>query len=281
MRYRMLGWLSASILALFVAGCAVPSPGQRIDSADELARLGRFVRLAPEGSLPTTGFVRAGSESELVVYLEGDGFAFANPYLPSDNPTPINPLALKLAVADSRPRILYIARPCQFSRQTPPPSPCAVRYWTTHRYAEEIVRSVDTVLEAELRRRPARGVHLVGYSGGGAVAVLVAARRGDVLSLTTIAGNLDHRLHTSTFNLQPLAGSLEPREAAPAVARIPQIHYAGSRDPVVPPSIARSFMSALRASPCATLEIVDGATHIEPWVAIWPRLLARRPQCRS
>ena len=40
-----------------------------------------------------------------------------------------------------------------------------------------------------------KGIHLIGYSGGGAIAVLTASRREDVLSVRTIAANLDHSAH--------------------------------------------------------------------------------------
>lgn len=274
-------WRLCCILCIFsVSGCATPTPVERIESADTQSRSAGFTRLPPEGRLPTVAFVKSGAGAELAVYFEGDGYAFATPYLASDDPTPLNPLGLKLALADRRTRVLYIGRPCQFSPNIAR-TPCATRYWTTARYADEIIQSVESVLDAELRRRPARTIHLVGYSGGGAVAILLAARRRDITTIVTVAGNLDHRLHTSTFNLQPLTGSLNPRDVAREIAAIPQIHYAGARDPIVPPTIARSFMSALPNQACATMQIVDGATHVEPWVDIWPSLTARRPQCRN
>ena len=40
---------------------------------------------------------------------------FADGSANSDNPTPVNPMLLKLATMDKRPNIVYIARPCQYT----------------------------------------------------------------------------------------------------------------------------------------------------------------------
>ena len=55
-----------------------------------------------------------GPVDEVHVYIEGDGYAWATTTDPSDDPTPINPLALRLAAVDDAPNVLYLARPCQF-----------------------------------------------------------------------------------------------------------------------------------------------------------------------
>ncbi len=50
-------------------------------------------------------------------------------------------------------------------------------------------------------------LQLIGYSGGGAVVTLVASQRSDVISLVTIAGNLDHQTWTKHHKVSPLTGS--------------------------------------------------------------------------
>jgi dienelactone hydrolase len=267
--------------ALCLGACATPTPRERFEDAQRLGRDAGFATSTVRTTkLPTVSFVKDGpAAADIVVYLEGDGFAFVTPYLPSEDPTPINPVALKLAMRDARPRIVYIARPCQYVGDLRSTN-CQTRDWTTHRYSEDIVQAVNAALDAELRRKPAQAVHLVGFSGGGAVAILLAARRSDVRSIVTVAGNLDHRLHSQIHNLAPLSGSLDPTAVARNIAAIPQIHYVGGDDRVVPRAVGESFVRALPNAACARLEIVAGATHTEPWVERWPAFLARVPECR-
>ncbi len=52
----------------------------------------------------------------MVVYIEGDGRAYVNRRTPSNDPTPGNPMALRLALADPSLRVLYLGRPCQYTR---------------------------------------------------------------------------------------------------------------------------------------------------------------------
>ena len=50
------------------------------------------------------------------IYIEGDGRAWLNKNRPSLDPTPKNSLALKLAEIDPAPNVIYLARPCQYSK---------------------------------------------------------------------------------------------------------------------------------------------------------------------
>jgi pimeloyl-ACP methyl ester carboxylesterase len=56
---------------------------------------------------------------------------------------------------------------------------------------------------------------LVGYSGGGTIAVLLAARRSDVAEVITVAANLDVGYWTQRDGLSPLTGSLDPAGGNP------------------------------------------------------------------
>jgi hypothetical protein len=49
--------------------------------------------------------------SDLSIYLEGDGLAWVSRTEPSRDPTPDNPIALRLAAIDSAPNVIWIARP--------------------------------------------------------------------------------------------------------------------------------------------------------------------------
>jgi hypothetical protein len=49
----------------------------------------------------------------LNIYIEGDGLSWVNKSVVSQNPTPLNPLGLKLMSIDNTPCKIYLARPCQ------------------------------------------------------------------------------------------------------------------------------------------------------------------------
>lgn len=109
-------------------------------------------------------------------------------------------MGLKLAALDASPNVVYLARPCQYVW-----SPlCSDIYWTDRRFAVEVVEAMSAAIDRLIL--PGQKLHLVGYSGSGAVAVLVAARRPDVVSLRTIAGNLDtsRSIVTTAFRPCPL-----------------------------------------------------------------------------
>lgn len=128
--------LFAAALAGLLAGCASQPgtvgnglqpdilPGARFE-AKTLAGDGLPVRYwQPVGPM---------TEKQLVVYLEGDGRAWASRTIISADPTPVKPLAMWLARADGRPNVAYLARPCQYGGAGQ--SPCSPRYWSSHRFA--------------------------------------------------------------------------------------------------------------------------------------------------
>jgi pimeloyl-ACP methyl ester carboxylesterase len=206
----------------------------------------------------------------LVVYLEGDGLAYVDPSRPAHDPTPRDPIALRLALAhpDRSVNVAWLGRPCQYGT-----SPrCQAAYWTDRRYAPEIVDSVSAAIDQLKARSHAANLTLVGYSGGGAIAALLAARRGDVARLVTVVADLDLAYWTARQKLTPLAGSLDPADFAPALAAVPQVHFTGGKDQVVGTEVARAYLAQLPASAPARLIEVPGFTHACCWVRDWPRL---------
>ncbi len=134
------------------------------------------------------------------VYIEGDGLAWISRHRLSDDPTPRRAIGLALAAADPGPNVIYLARPCQYIDLRS--HPCDRAWWSGKRFAEEVIRSENEALDELMRQAPGQPIHLIGYSGGAAIAVLLAVRRNDVASLRTVAGNLDteavNRHHRST-----------------------------------------------------------------------------------
>ena len=81
----------------------------------------------------------------LSVFIEGDGFAWVTRNQPSQNPTPINPIALKIALNLGKKDSAYLSRPCQnvFNDDF---NSCQERYWADDRFSDEVIASMDNAL---------------------------------------------------------------------------------------------------------------------------------------
>lgn len=262
-----------------LAGCATSlSPVERTLAAQRLAAAGGLVAYAvPPSPLPLQGFVRLGCRGEsLHVYIEGDGLAWLTPTLPSPDPTPRNPVALRLAVRDAACNVAYLGRPGHYLG-----GGVAQRYWTSARFAPEVLDTYVVAIDALLSRQQSPALRLTGYSGGGAIAALVAARfaaRGQSVELVTIAGNLDTEEWTRRRKLSPLQGSLNPADEAGRLVAVPQLHLSGRQDRQVPPWVLAAYLSRLPGLACVrTLELDLG--HGGPWEDAWVAALQRPPAC--
>ena len=207
----------------------------------------------------------------LNIYLEGDGLAWIKPTIPSENPTPNNPLALKLALLDKNPAV-YLARPCQYVSANQSKN-CTQQYWTSHRFSSEVIASTNQAIEVIKEQFGAKKLILIGYSGGGAVAALVAATRNDVIKLVTVAGNLDHDHWTKERGLQPLLGSLNPADAWMQLQNIPQQHYFGEEDSIIDEGVVRSYAKKFKFMDNIGISIIPNYDHHCCWEEIWPALV--------
>lgn len=268
-------------VALVVAGCAgITPPEDRAAAARSLAAsAGLAEAVVPAGPFTLTTFSRTGRPGEAVrVYIEGDGMAWRTRHRLSSDPTPISPVALRLAAADPAPNVVYIGRPCQYGGARRDAA-CESRYWSSHRFAPEVVAAVGAVVDDAVRRAGADRVDLVGFSGGGAVAALLAAERRDIGILRTVAGNLDIARTAALHDVTPLSGSLNPVARAAALCRTPQLHFSGGEDKVIPPVIASGFVDSQRPCACAVARTVAGADHARGWVTAWQTLLSEPAPC--
>ncbi len=268
----------AYVLAICGLAAACASPADRTADAVRTAAAARLSReTLTTRTFRIVAFVRvADPAAPANVYIEGDGFAWATRHRPSLDPTPTKAMGLRLAALDPSPNVVYLARPCQFVGYDPA---CRVAYWTDLRYAEEVVASMNDALDQAMARLPGQGIRLVGYSGGGAIAALLAERRGDVLSLRTVAGNLDVAAVNRHHRVSAMPGSLNPIDAAARLAALPQIHFVGGADKVVPPFIAQGFVAALGSDRCARIVRVPTATHEDGWEEAWRAAMTMTPPC--
>lgn len=271
-------WLLAAAVAL-LQGCAVPGPEARSANATAWALAQGWQPLLLSGAdFDIQAFVPAGLQRapNLTVYLEGDGLAWLDRHTPSFAPTPVDPVGLHLAVADAGGRSVYLARPCQYT-QGPAFKGCHPRYWGGHRFAPEIIAAVDRAVDKLKDRYGASELVLVGYSGGGAVAVLLAARRSDVVGLVTVAGTLDTERWAQQQRVSPLQGSLNPRQVAPRLRHLPQWHFMGEKDSVVPVAVSSGFLEdasgpASGQARAPFVQVVPGFDHGCCWAQAWPSL---------
>jgi pimeloyl-ACP methyl ester carboxylesterase len=274
MKYRY--WILLLYLhAFLISACSsIPPVSERIDSARELtSRAGFTDQLISTPSFELVGFGKSlGKPSDtLALYIEGDGHAWKTASLPSDNPTPINPLALRLAMQDPRSAVAYLARPCQFVSL--PSRNCSEAVWTSARFSPAVVDAMNEAVDKLKKDYGAKNLILIGYSGGGAIAVLIAAKRSDVQALMTVAGNLDTDAWVRLYGLEPLSGSLNPASVAPQLRNLPQTHFIGGKDEVIPKAVVQSYLMKMSSPNRAKVIELPNDGHVCCWGENWRNLL--------
>lgn len=261
----MLRLLSFFILCLFLTSCSHHSLERRLDLADSLVKNSNLVK----NDIQTSFFLLrtyekiANNKDRLRVYIEGDGLAWINKYKISNDPTPINPITLRLASKDKQKNVLYMARPCQYTLKKD--KKCNSSYWSKKRFSEEVINSFDEALDILKTKHHFKKIELVGFSGGGAIATLLAARRSDVIKIITIAGNLNHNLVNKIHEVSQMKESLNPIDIASKISHIPQVHYVGEDDKVVPMDIAKSFFHASKNIDNIKIILLKNTTHSKGW----------------
>lgn len=198
------------------------------------------------------------------VYLEGDGHAWATRSQPSLDPSPRHMLVAKLAFDDPQPSI-YLARPCQFVQA----DGCTTALWTNRRFAPEVLDSLDHALTLIKSRYGNDQFELIGYSGGAALALLLAARRDDIVQVQTLAGNLSPRQWAQLQQLSPLTGSMEPLDQRRQLRDVPQRHLAGADDNIVPPQLMGSYINTLGPATCLESAVLPKVSHTDGWQQAW------------
>ena len=131
---------------------------------------------------------------------------------------------------------------------------------------------MDAAVSQQISAAGVEKIELFGFSGGGAIAALIAVRRSDVTMLVTVAGVLDHEQWTELQRVSPLTGSLNPIDKLDRLAGVEQRHFVGEEDKVVPSEIGRSFVDQA-ASSKVKLIVVPDQNHHCCWDLIWPELL--------
>ena len=250
---------------LLLAGCTTPA--ERIDVE---ARSSGFARVVVQGIdfrhvVYSNG--RDASGTILHVYIDGDGSPYVDRWTVAADPTPHNPLMLRLMALDAAPAA-YVGRPCYAGLAQDPP--CSPLDWTLGRFSERVVDSLMSVIERQRTATGAAGLELYGHSGGGTLAVLIARRLPEVRRVITLAGNLDPDAWADLHDYTRLTGSLNPARLGPLPVSVEQRHFAGAHDRVMPPGLIEKAALQLGAQ---GIVVLPDASHAAGWEKKWPAIL--------
>lgn len=275
-RMRAGVWLQgmALLVSAMLSGCQ--SPYQTLQHLSE--QHDRQLEIIPTHPFPLVlgAPTLRPTASRIRVYLEGDGHAWATASQPSLDPSPRNLLTARLAFSDPTPSI-YLARPCQFLKSTN----CSTAIWTNRRFAPEVLSSLDHALTLIKSRYGNQAFELIGYSGGAALAMLLAARRDDIAQVQTLAGNLSPRAWVDLQKLSPLNGSLEPLDQRKRLASVPQRHLYGADDRIMPPVLLQYYLDALGPAECLNSAVLLGVSHSEGWERVWEKWRSVPLECSN
>jgi hypothetical protein len=207
------------------------------------------------------------NDSILHVYLDGDGQPWIRNRLIAADPTPVNPLMLELMAMD-RTSSIYLGRPCYHGFAAK--SPCDPELWTSARYSLRVVKSMEQVLRDFMVQGGYSEVVLIGHSGGGTLAMLLAQHISATSAVVTIAGNLDIDAWTEYHGYTALKGSLNPARMPGLGSAIQQYHLIGKADKNIPYPLIEQ---ALRNQPNAHVLMWDKFDHACCWQDIWAKFL--------
>ena len=136
--------------------------------------------------------------------------------------------------------------------------------------APKVVGSMAAVIKQLIEQYDVNEVKLIGHSGGGALAMLIAPRIKQVSQVVTIAANLDTEAWTTHHGYSRLYTSLNPADQPALSQRIAQWHFVGGRDSVVPPSLVKGYIgdqkNALGIS-------INNFSHGCCWEGVWGQVI--------
>lgn len=246
-----------------LAGCA--TNGGRIDALAAQAHLLRSViRVGTFNTVIYEQRASAGDHRSFVIFLEGDGVPWAGGLTPNVDPTTRNPLALKL-LTKSPVNGAYVARPCYQEIKS---EGCTPNLWTEGRYSQSVVQALQSAIEQIVARDHPTHLAIVGYSGGGALAVLLAERIPAVDTVITLAANLDTDAWTASHGYLPLETSLNPARSERAHS-FRELHLIGLLDNVVPPQTRAAYFKRF---PDAQDLVLQTYTHTCCWLQDWNQI---------
>ena len=275
MKYIIL----SSFLSLFILSACGTETDLDQQTANQIARPAFMVeRTIQAGEFHIEGWERMHQHhAPATIYIEGDTASVASSALTKDA-TPSNPVGLHLASRDLSKNLAYLSRPCQYIKQ-PEKKGCDPKYWGADRFAPEVIDAYQAALDDIGARWDVTNFHLVGFNGGANIAAVLAATRNDVLSLRTVAGDLNPRFVDNVGNMPVSSNAILAVDYGSKLAGIPQHHFIGGADDIVTPGTYHSYRQAVGLSDCIHYSLIQDADHTNGWVEKWPDLRAVEPQC--
>lgn len=245
---------------LLLVGCTSNKPGLPISYTPDVNTL----------QLKGLDFVLAAAErpakgNRATVFIEGDGQPWiAGGRILADDPTPRNTPMLSRLLHPTRSAsvtgpMLYLGRPCYFGMG--PAERCHPALWSFSRYSTRVVSAMSDGLRMWLKHQGrSMNITLVGHSGGGVLALLIAEEVAEVDSVITYAAPIDVDLWSQLHDFTPLFDSLNPARINTWRPEVQRTLVFGSEDTRVP---ANLFIKAADGIPSANYEVM-AADHLPP-----------------
>lgn len=172
----------------------------------------------------------------ITIVIEGDGYSWVNRHTVSDDPTPKDPVGLKIASSIEEPAV-YLARPCQYVSDPM----CNQSVWSSHRFSSSVIQSyMDAFNQLKVEYNNS-DFHVVAYSGGAFIALVLAAQRDDISKVSTVAGVLDPNAWTDFHDISALSHNYVVDDLMEHSGHVDFNHMCGGKDDIVPCSHAYDF----------------------------------------
>tara|TARA_B100000780_G_C21025833_1_gene411192 strand:+ start:56 stop:862 length:807 start_codon:yes stop_codon:yes gene_type:complete len=258
---------------LLLVGCSQNSVETRLNIIDKL-NFNKFdKKIYSTSYFNIYSLEKIKNDGKLIIYIEGDGMSWVDRFTISSDPTPNNPTAFKLALIDENENVVYLARPCQFAWS----NNCNKDTWTLSQYSNSVLSGYKSIIE-ELSMKH-KEIHLVGYSGGAGIAMYLGSiNNQSISSIRTVAGNINHNALTKLLKITNLRNSLNFYPIIKKTNKIPQIHYYGLEDKVVPNKLQISYKNQNADNNCINISPVKAA-HVKGWETFWINNSNLLPKC--
>lgn len=279
---KVCGKYFTALLLLFVSGCETRYGDRCLEAVQKISMDNQLVpyvfqtkhhKIFALLESQQKGRIVPPQITELHVYIEGDGLAWASRFHISLDPTPVKPTGLTLAMADQTSATkIYLGRPGQYIED----SRLGLYSWTFARFSMEVIDTYDEIIDQLYQLHPNAKISLFGYSGGALVALLTAAKRhqqgkGDIHQVVTFAGVLDHEAWSDFHGSSPLTFSLNSSAYLKELKDIPQRHYCGLQDIIAPLKVSESYMPYFKEMTNIHLIQVPDVDHWNGWESFWAK----------
>lgn len=209
----------------------------------------------------STLLIQESFKTPLYLYIGGDGRPWRTFREVASNPTSEHSIVLK-SMLQAEPNSMYIGRPCYYQVAD---ARCQGTWWTHDRYHPDVVNSLLKVVEQLSESH--KELWLIGYSGGGTLAVLVGRRLNRPVNVVTVNANLDHQAWTNHHQYSPLTGSLNPIRDLKRNPEMRELHWHANQDRTVLPEWIVAYCEKTQTR-CLPFE----GSHTS-WTSLWPSML--------